>query len=148
MINMSWMRRPIFRRLVAATFLLTGLLTQMQAVYACDLMNSRPSTACCCSTEMADGCALGGGCAQSPAPASPGCCDITLEAPPSLNAAPVAPSHAVALPDAHQPAPALPSYYSHELTSLQKPHTAVHCDGPPTWLAGTDTYLITLRLRI
>ena len=146
---MNWIRGLILRRRVVMIFLLTGLIAQVQAVYACGLMDNPPSSACCCGAEMTDGCTLGGGCSESAMPVSPDCCNITLDTPPSLTAAPVTPSHVVALLDTPQPPAALPPLsYSYGLDPPAASHAAVFGIGPPIWLAGTDTYLITLRLRI
>jgi hypothetical protein len=139
---------PILRRVLAALFLLTSLLVPLQALYACEMLDGAPpSTACCCGGEMTGGCAMGGGCSVPSTPSSSDCCNTSLEIPASLDAtAPAAPSQAVAVPQAPQLPPALPS-----------PLLAVHpaaCgaiaifpDAPATWFAGTRTYLVTQRFR-
>jgi len=144
---MIWMRGLFVRRLVATAFLLTGFIAPLQAVYACELMNGPPSTVCCCSADMADGCTTGGGCA-TPTAGTPNCCDIAQDAPPGLNAVSPAPAHAAVMPQVPEPVPALLPYPSFALKPSQPAHPTIPRGGAPIWVAGTDTYLDTLRLRI
>jgi len=144
---MNWMRGLIVRRLIAAAFLLTGFIVPSQAVYACGLMKGPPSTICCCSADMTDGCTTGGGCA-TPTAEAPSCCDIAQATPPALNAVSPAPAQAAAMPQVPEPVPVLPPYPSFALDLPQPSRPTVPRGGAPVWVAGTDTYLDTLRLRI
>jgi len=144
---MNWMRGSIVRRLIAAAFLLTGFIVPLQAVYACGLMKGPPSTVCCCSADMTDGCATGGGCA-TPTVDAPSCCDIALDMPPALNSVSPAPAHAAVMPQVPEPVPALSPYPSFALKPSQSARPTLRRGGAPIWVAGTDTYLDTLRLRI
>jgi len=77
---MTFVRNPLVQRTVALLFLLTVLLSQVQVVFACDLMDGRPSPVCCCDDDMSEGCDMGGGCPlNGGTPSNAGCCDVSLD---------------------------------------------------------------------
>ncbi len=142
-------RGQLLRRTIATVFLLTGFFAQVQTVFACEILDGTPRSVCCCGEQMADGCAMGGGCAMPTQSPSTDCCEVSVEKPASLSATgPVTQSHTVMLLDAPQPplavlpTPFTPIDPSLDIRSILYRNTSL------VWLAGTQTYLVTSRLRI
>lgn len=133
-------------RLLVFIFLLIGLNFQGRLVFACELMDGAPQSVCCCGDRMMDGCALGGGCDIHSATRPVACCEISLEEPAAYSAAPAAQNHAVALLEAPQPPPLLPPLFIYGDPGEGSLSSSIPL-AMPFWLAGADTYLLTLRLR-
>ncbi|MEE9158451.1 MAG: hypothetical protein V3U60_08710, partial [Gammaproteobacteria bacterium] len=148
LLHMNILRHKRLRRLIAALFLLTGLVSQTQTLFACDLMDGKTQTVCCCGDEHLDGCTMGGSCTTHNGSSSGGCCDVAFENMPNVAAAsPVSldspfnlfkasQSTSVVLPDtiARIAAVAGRARFSAAASSFN--------------FGGTQTYLLTSRLRL
>ncbi len=138
------------RQFVLTLLLLSSVLPSIQSVFACDLMGGKIHAVCCCKGHQgAEGCEKGGGCSiHNAAPAS-GCCKVSYLYQPVTNASavPASQSFQSLFPDAPQPMPALLSVLpAHDApVSLQ---SGPYPNLSPPWRPGTQTYLLTHRLRI
>lgn len=140
----------MLRRFFTVIFLLSGLYTQTQTLFACDLMGGGPQTTCCCDEQMEKGCPMGGGCQTPPGEAPTGCCDVTVEVEmqdPAVSSS--VEVQLVDLLDAAQPPPTILTNTEITLAlSGESDRTGFDYHPPPSWLAGTHTYLITQRFRV
>ncbi|MGR9106053.1 MAG: hypothetical protein ACU843_03885 [Gammaproteobacteria bacterium] len=137
-------------RIIALLLLFTGLSSQIQVVFACDLMDGLRSSVCCCADDMADGCAMGGGCGmETDLLKISGCCDVSVE--PLSDVASIGPSstlNQVALQIAPQPPP-LALFSVSTLSDPQLGLIKVACSGPTDpGFVRAKIYLVTNRLRI
>ena len=141
---------PYFRRAVVVLFLLTSLSSQVQVVFACDLMEGQPKPVCCCGDDMANGCKMGGGCNMDGAMAlNPDCCDVSVDSLSDVSmGGPASASSQVALQNAPQPPPAT------LCTVISRPQPEFGCGSLPFYhhsnrhFICTEIYLVTNRLRI
>lgn len=144
-------RNPSFRRFVVATLVFLGLFSQFQMVFACELMDGKIQSVCCCDEpgDMSNGCDMGGGC-QDQVPGSAtsiDCCKVSYQEAPSAKATPPgSASIQVLLLDAPQPPPIPVSFEITLFTPAS--HTPRLTRFLPPRVAGTDTYLLTNRFRI
>lgn len=141
-------RNASFRRFVIGLFLFSGLFSQFQAVFACELMGSGERYVCCCDEHGDKGCPMGGVCHNQQNTPDADCCAVSYQAAPGSNAM-VSDSHAqqVVLLEAPQPPPAL----LFSLTALKPPNALPVLFAPtalPPGSPGTLTYLLTRRLRV
>jgi hypothetical protein len=144
-------RSPFSRRVIIAMAMFLGLFSQFQVVFACELMDGKTRTVCCCDErgDMSMGCAKGGGC-QDQAPGSAtsmDCCEVSYRAAPNAKATP--PGSAglqVLLLDAPQPPP-IPVSFTIQEFSPSSDVLRFTRSAPPR-VAGTDIYLLTNRFRI
>ncbi|HED17880.1 MAG TPA: hypothetical protein ENI74_00025 [Gammaproteobacteria bacterium] len=141
-------RNASFRRFVIGLFLFTGLFSQFQAVFACELMGDGERTVCCCDEHGDKGCAMGGGCHDQQTTPDTDCCAVSYQSPPGSDAI-VSDSHAqqVVLLEAPQPPPAL----LFSLSALNPPNPLSVLFGPtalPPGSPGNLTYLLTRRFRV
>lgn len=143
---MTRFRHLQFHRLVAVALLLTGLLTQ--TLFACELTDDKAQAVCCCGEQVADGCEVGGGCITHDNTLTVAdCCQVSVE-----NAADITLSATISLKsqnklDAGQPPP--PALLS-SVIPIKLPAYAVALIRTVPFLktSGTNTYLVTNRLRI
>lgn len=144
---MFLVRRTSARRVLAALFLLNGLLPQLQTLFACELMDSEPRTVCCCFDPLTDGCQMGGGCKiHDGVRGSEDCCQVLIGKLSDVAAAgAVVPGAQAGMLDPLQ------------LPTLPLPHVAVELGASittgqpiiaPSYRNANNTYLITKRLRI
>jgi len=138
------------RQFVLTLLLLFSALPSIQAVFACDLMGGKMQTVCCCKGHQgAAGCEKGGGCSIHRAASASSCCKVSYLYQPetNANAVPASQSFQPLLSDALQHLPALlSSSPAHAVpVSLQ---SGLYSNLPPPWRPGTQTYLLTHRLRI
>jgi hypothetical protein len=146
---MTYLRNTGLRQLIAIAFLISGLLVQVQTLYACQLMDDGPKSTCCCGVHMKDGCAMGGGCDSGPGAMAMDCCDVTVEV--ELQDVAVAQTTAAKLItqlDAPRPPPAVAistefNFALPDNSTLLEPRV-----DRLSWSSGTHTYLMTSRLRI
>lgn len=146
---MSPFRSTLIRRVVAVLFLLTGLVSQMQMVFACELMDGPPRTVCCCGDPITDGCEMGGGCKiHDGVRTNADCCDVSIDRVSDVSAAgAVSPGSKISLLDAPQPPPFGLSSPVPETVPVA--NVATLAPTIPSWYSsGTHTYLVTNRLRI
>ncbi len=139
-------KNSFLRRLVAGVFLFTIIATPLQAVFACDLVDGQVSRTCCCGDQMSGACAMGGGCDLSSAQAGSSCCQVSFDDSSSITATPN--SHPKTFHPPDDPQPQFP-YFS-LVNPPQLPHKdlfALNIPLDPSWHRGTQTYLVTLRLR-
>ena len=136
-------------RTIAVAFLLAGLLAQTQVVFACELLNAKQLTVCCCGAQMTDGCTGGAGCELTATNPAVNCCDVSISVSAGISAVgPITSSHTTVPLDASQPLLAMLTAQfmsidpSRDTCSILDRHTL------PVWLAGTDTYLHTNRFRL
>jgi len=137
------------RQFVLVLLLLFSALPSIQAVFACGLMGGKMQTACCCKGHQGEaGCEEGGGCSVHTTSASD-CCEVSYHYQPGTDASavPVSQSFQTLLSDVPQPLPALLSILpAYDVpVSLQ---SGSYPDLSPLWRPGTQTYLLTHRLRI
>lgn len=141
----SLIRSRVLRRVAAPVALLLGLLLHAQVLYACGIMETAPSYACCCMDDMQKGCDTGGGC-EAPATV---CCDVSIDVP-------AADLHMVQAQDAstveslHAPQPP-PDFISlSDPLPLAVPSIPAPAPSPGYTPPGSQLppYLATLRLRI
>lgn len=147
---------PLFRRFTAAILMFVGLFAQFQLVFACEETDGQPKAVCCCDEQsemsgMSGGCDSGEGCqdrAGPPVPNPTECCDVSYAPVPSATATAAGwHSQKVLLLDGPQPPPPIPAAFA----LLDFSHTrSLLCfsPAPPPLVAGTNTYLLTKRLRI
>jgi hypothetical protein len=143
---MSLFRSLIVRQAVAALFLLTGLLTHSQEIFACHLMGNQLQFVCCCGQPVAEGCEMGGGCGASGGDGAADCCEVSVAKLPSLQA-PSSSHLLLTLLDGPQPPPGIFPTAPIDIT-LPKQfliHPKRHFLS--IWFPGTRTYLLTHRLR-
>ncbi len=137
------------RQFVLLTLLLSSVLPSIQSVFACNLMGGKIQTVCCCKGPNAmQGCEMGGGCHANEAASSTGCCTATDVYQPLVDAVALPGLHASQLlaADFPQPPALFSSLLSHDL-GIRFENTPYHYS-PPPWGSGSNTYLITNRLRI
>ena len=137
------------RQFVLTLLLLFSALPSIQAVFACDLMGGKVQTVCCCRGHQgAAGCEKGGGCSvhHGNAPVS-NCCAVSYLYQPGANAVPISQTFQSLLSATPQPLPALlSSFLAHDVpVNLQ---SGSYFNLSPSWRPGTQTYLLTHRLRI
>lgn len=139
------MKRP-----VSVLFLLVSLSSQLQVVFACDLMDGQPKPVCCCEDDMTSGCEMGGGCNMDGNMAlNPDCCNVSVDSLSDVTmGSPTSISSLVALQYAAQPPPvslctliprSYPEFGSGFLPLI--PQADQH-------LGRNEVYLATKRLRI
>lgn len=148
-VPMTFFRSARPQRIVALLFLLTGLLSQVQVVFACDLMGGRPGAVCCCSDDMSEGCDMGGGCPLTEGmPTDAGCCDVSVGtlSEISMGAANFAAAQVTQL-EAPRPPPA--SAYG-AIVPLAVPRIRLLSTPPrtPAPSRSAAVYLVTNRIRI
>ncbi len=134
--------------MVIAAYLFMGLFSQFQTVFACELMDGKVMTVCCCHEPAGTGCEMGGGCSDQQGTLNSDCCQISYQKVPGTTAL-VSESHAqqVMLLVAPQPPPALLLL----LTALGPPDPRLVLFGPaalPPGPPGNLTYLLTRRIRV
>ena len=143
-------RSSTTRWLNAALLLVLALATPFQQIFACTLMEGE-YRACCCDegAVMDDGCPMDGGCEDDKrALASPvDCCEMAHEAVPGMEALAADPaSQLLLLLDAPQPPPLA------AIPAGAEPWAPIDSPFEPPYASarapGTDTYLLTHRLRI
>ncbi len=131
--------------------MLGGLFLPLKTVFACELMDGKAQSVCCCNEpdDMSKGCTIGGGCQdQALAPTTPAdCCEVSYrEAPIAKAAAPAAASIQVLVLNAPQPPPIPAAFDIAPFTPVG--HTPRLTRFLPPRVTGTDTYLLTNRFRI
>jgi len=146
----SKLTHSALRQFVLALLLLFSALPSIQAVFACDLMGGKMQTVCCCKGDQgAAGCEKGGGCSIHKATPASGCCKVSYLYQPATNAnaVPAAQSFQPLLSNTLQHLPALLLFLPAQdvPVSLQ---SRSYPDFSPPWRPGTQTYLLTHRLRI
>jgi len=146
----SKLAHSALRQFVLTLLLLFSALPSIQAVFACDLMGGKTQTVCCCKGHQGEaGCEKGGGCSVHKAAPTSGCCEVSYLYQPATNAnaVPASQSFQSLLSDTPQPLPALLSFLPAQdvPVSLQ---SGPYPDLSPPWRPGTQTYLLTHRLRI
>ena len=139
-------KNRFLRRLVAAAFLFTIIASPLQVVFACDLIDGQVSRICCCGDQMGDGCTTGSDCDISSAQAGYNCCQISFDDSSSVSATSGSHSNTVHPPDDPQPRLPLPGTANPRLLTSPT-QLALHTPVDPSWHRGTQTYLVTLRLR-
>lgn len=144
---MSWVRSTTVRRVFAVLFLLNGLLSPLQILFACELMVSQPRTVCCCADPGHDGCPMGGGCkVHDGVPSSEDCCQVLIDNLSDVAASgTVAPGAQAGMLDPLQ-LPTLP--LPRAAAELRASITARQPIVAPSYRKANNTYLITNRLRI
>ena len=148
--SMNTHRIPNLKRAVAVLFLLTSLSSQIQVVFACDLMDGQPKPVCCCGDDMSDGCAMGGGCSIDGAMArNPNCCEASVDSLSDVTmGTSTFTSSLVALQNAAQPPPVA------LCTIISRPQPEIGSGYLPLYhqadihFERTEIYLVTKRLRI
>jgi hypothetical protein len=145
---MSLFRSLIVRQTMAALFLLTGLLTHSQEIFACHLMGDQLQFVCCCGQPVADGCEMGGGCGASDRDGAAGCCEVSVAKLPGFQAPSFALSHLlVTLLDGPQPPPGILPSAPNDAGLPSQLLTYPGRFSLPFWFLGTRTYLLTHRWR-
>jgi len=138
------------RQFVLLTLLLSSTLPSIQTVFACNLMDGKIQTVCCCKGHNAmQGCEKGGGgCDANEAISSTGCCTVTDVYQPLADAVVLPGLHVAQLlvQDMPQPPALLSSLLSHDM-GIRFQYAPDLYSSPP-WGSGTNTYLLTSRLRI
>jgi hypothetical protein len=147
---MTFFRSAFIQRTFALLFLLIGLLSQVQLVFACDLMDGKSSTVCCCGNDMSGGCEMGGGCPMGESiQAERGCCDISVDTISNVMMGTSDSAAArVTLLDAPRPPP-LPVFGA--AGSILTPRSIALPSSPFRARATCDStglYLVTNRIRI
>lgn len=141
---------PYFKRAIAVLFLLTGLSSQLQVVFACELMDGPPKPVCCCGEEMSDGYEMGGGCGMyEQLRLDSDCCEVSVDGLSDVNlGSPTSTVSQVVLQNAPQPPPLA------HCTVISRPQPKFAGISLPFYhptnrhFAGTEIYLVTKRLRI
>lgn len=143
----SIIRSRLLRRLAAPAALLLGLLLHAQVLYACGLMETAPSQACCCLDDMQTDCNAGGGCDMPTAAPATSCCEISIEVPAAdLHMVQAEDSSAVKSLHAPQPPPDFSSLSDLLPTPVRIVPAPLLAHTPPG--SRLPPYLATLRLRI
>lgn len=143
-------RPPSSRWLATALLVVLALATPFQQIFACTLMDGE-YRACCCDegAVVEDGCPMGGGCADDERGSAPAmdCCEVSHQAVPGMEALTAEPASQLLLSlDAPQPPPVA------AILTGAEPWAPVPFPFEPRPLSapvpGTDTYLLTHRLRV
>lgn len=147
---MTFFRIALFQRTFALLFLLIGLLSQSQVIFACNLMDGKTSTVCCCGEDMSRGCEMGGGCPMDEVPRTDaGCCEISVATLLDVTmGAPGSAAGQVILLDAPRPPP-FPVFGA--TASIRAPRPIALPSSPfraPVARNGAAVYLVTNRIRI
>lgn len=126
-------------------------MTQIQTLYACELMgDNKPKIVCCCDEPSDIGmmsCEKDGVCQDQAGMVSDGCCDISYQSSQVAQASGAsAQSRQVLLLDAPQPPPILASFDFPEIVPLSHSVRFVPRSSPP--LPDKPVYLLTSRFRI
>jgi len=138
-------KSPSIRALLLLLLVLVGPL-QAQTVFACPMMNVVMHDACCCAAHSADEDCVDANCEGSlPADASP-CCDLSVEL--SFDKAEAPSLKPIEFSSAVDPPPAFVVIQYDFLLSLPGAFVPAFSTFPQFSQSGTDTYLITQRLRI
>ncbi len=146
---MSFFHRPKTRRLTVPALLLISLFLQVQAVFACDLMEDPVQSSCCCELQMDKGCASGGGCGGDNTASQGDCCQVIASAPTAESATSTLVSKAVLnKSDIQHPKSTSTLLTLPEPFHLARPSVPAVGSYRVPWLTGKDTYLVTLRFRV
>ncbi|MFV1996435.1 MAG: hypothetical protein ACC641_00355 [Acidiferrobacterales bacterium] len=147
---MQFLRRHKTRRLTGYALLLIALFLQVQTAFACNLMEGKVQAICCCDTQMEKGCSSGGGCESNASVAQGDCCQIVVSTPTAESATSAMVAKAILdrsdipQPDSsHASLPMIPG-----TPPSTRPVIAAIGSNPTPWLAGKNTYLVTLRIRV
>lgn len=141
---------PYFKRTLAVLFLFTGLSSQLQLVFACELMDGQPKPVCCCDEEMSGGCKMGGGCSMDEdIHLDPDCCEVSVDDFSDVTlGGPTSTASQVVLQNAPRPPPlAL-------CTVISRPQpkfggtSLPFCHATNRHFVPSEIYLVTKRLRI
>ncbi|ABA58022.1 hypothetical protein Noc_1538 [Nitrosococcus oceani ATCC 19707] len=145
---MRLFRHLRLRQIMVGIFLLMGLGTQSQEIFACSLMDDKPRFVCCCGQPVTDSCEMEGGCGASESHTGTDCCQVSVVQLAGLHAPSPASSQLLAmLLDGPQPPPAIlpPATF---VVALPRPLlTAPPIPPFSSGFPGTRTYLFTHRLR-
>lgn len=151
MVIFNVMHHPsTIRWLTTALLMVLALATPFQQIFACTLMDGE-YRACCCDegAVMDDGCPMGGGCGDEKARVAPpmDCCEVSHQAVPGMEALSTdLASRLLLLLDAPQPPPVA------AVSADTEPRPPIHSPCEPPYASarvpGTDTYLLTHRLRV
>ncbi|MBD3610395.1 MAG: hypothetical protein HUJ30_07570 [Gammaproteobacteria bacterium] len=141
------------RRYLAAIVILLGLSSQFQMVFACELMDGKAHSACCCSDagDMSIGCEQGGGCQESAAGSlvsASNCCQVSYEPVSSVYS--IATEHhaqKVLLSNAPQPPPIL-AVVLQDVAALPLPSSIRFHYTTYFPFKARQIYLLTNRFRI
>jgi len=146
---MQLFRNNNLRKLIAVAILFTSLLVQIRVVYACAFMENATQTSCCCEHREDDGaCPMGDSCNYDIDNSVDKCCAITVAVANDLNltnADNTYPPEATIFITHYSPL----AFESHPAIFLTgQRHSRVFLDKTDaSWQSGTNTYLITLRIR-
>jgi hypothetical protein len=150
-LSMTFFRSAHLQRTVALLFVLTGLSSQIQVVFACDLMDGKSSTVCCCGDDMSGGCEMGGGCPMEEGIQSgAGCCEISVDTLSDVTmGASGSAAGQVTLLDAPRPPP-LPLFNVAAAATFALRFSALPSSPfrAPVTSNGAAVYLVTNRIRI
>lgn len=149
---MTLFRNLTFQRILSLFFLCTALFSQTQILYACELMDGKPTLVCCCGESMSDGCPMSESCAMQADADKGRCCDVSQDS--LTDDAVMAHSSLTVdfltlLLDGPQPPPIIDYQELLPTTSQQANlRLAIPPHEPLLLSSGKQTYLLTGRLRL
>ena len=128
-------------------FLLMGLSTLSQEIFACPLLDDKPRFVCCCGQPVAESCEMESGCGAPESDTATKCCQSSTAKLAGLHASSSVFSQLLAMLDGTHPSPVIlpPATLVLALPGLLL--TALSIPVLSSGLPGTRTYLLTHRLR-
>ncbi len=147
---MSGFRNLNLQRTLSVFILFTALFSQIQTLYACDLMDGKPKHVCCCEENASASCPMADSCAMNENGMKNQCCEVsyeTLTDAGMMNSASTV-DFLTLLLDGPQPPPAI-EFQPFSPSSL--PTLSQHSlprDEPLALHPGRQIYFLTRRLRL
>lgn len=132
-------QRFIFR-LAVVLLILVGMVAPPRLVFACQAGGHKQYTCCCHKKENP---CRSGSCQHQAKAQQTSCCEVSQETEAEAQASPIGQVFKLLYSPQAPPAPIV----REDVAQLSNP-PAVFSFCPSVWLAGSQTYLITLRLRI
>ncbi len=147
---MTVFRNINLQRIFSTLILFAALFSQIQTLYACDSIESKPKMVCCCGDHDAAICPMANNCAMHEQTVKTACCELSYDI---LNDAGMMNSVATVdyltlLLDGPQPPPTIDFQ---QISSSSLPIASPLLQAAPessTFNRNNPTYLLTRRLRL
>ena len=145
---MKLFRNNILRKLITIVILFTSLLVQMRVIYACSLMDNAPQTSCCCDHQEDGTCLMGGDCNTDDGDPADNCCAVSVSVAKDLNLTNAGNAYPpdFSIFDTHYSPLTFDTHPVNYFSNKRSPRVSLDKTALG-WYNGTDTYLITLRIR-
>ncbi|OQK18292.1 hypothetical protein AU255_10835 [Methyloprofundus sedimenti] len=147
---MNVFRNINLQRIFSTLVLLAALFSQIQTLYACDSMESKPKMVCCCGEHDSAICLMADNCGMHEQMAETACCELSYDI---LNDAGMMSSastvdYLTLLLDGPQPPPIIDfQKFSPAPLPISSPFLLAALE-PPAFNRDNPIYLLTRRLRL